>query len=255
MRHGRMTPAALLVAVALLTLIGCQTATPRAAYWGEATAGEDIPVRGRGGADKEATIGQLVATTPAAPTADEQAAARQQRVMIYTAALSIVVNDVDDGRAALTRIAQEAGGYLQQVSGNSVTIRVPADRFTAVLETVAGLGQVIDRALTAQDVTDEFVDLEARLANARRVRDRLLALLEQAKTVEETLAIEKELGRLNEEIERYEGRLKLLRDRVALSTITVTFERVAPLPQMPRDVRQLPFGWLRELDVRWLYAN
>ena len=238
MRDGRMTPAAtLLVAAALLALIGCHAAAPPMAYRGEAMAGEDIPVWGRGGADKEATIGQLVATTPAAPTADEHAAARQQRVMIYTAALSIVVNDVDDGRAALTRIAQEAGGYLQQVSGNSVTIRVPADRFTAVLETVAGLGQVIDRALTAQDVTDE------------------LALLEQAKTVEETLAIEKELGRLNEEIERYEGRLKLLRDRVALSTITVTFERVAPLPQMPRDFQRLPFGWLRELDVRWLYAN
>jgi hypothetical protein len=105
---------------------------------------------------------------------------------------------------------------------------------------------VVHRNIEAQDVTDEFLDTEVRLKNARAMRDRLQQLLEKA-AVKDALEIEKELGRVTQEIERMEGRLKVLRDKIAYSTITVSFEpRSAALHTMPL---RLPFGWLNELGL------
>lgn len=174
--------------------------------------------------------------------AEEAKAAR----MVYTARLALAVHAVEPSLDAVTRLAVEQGGYLALREDTSVTLRIPRARFHATLEAVGSLGDVLHRDVRAEDVSDEWVDLEARIKNARALRERLRALLERA-AVKEAIEIEKELARVTEELERLEGKMKLLADKVAYSTITVTF---APRggAGAPPTVR-LPFGWVGGLGL------
>ena len=233
------------IASLCIAVAGCASAAP--ARHAPLIAAEAIsPAQG--------SLSNAEPTSWLAAAADDQSAVpAQQRVVVYNAGFRMVVKSVEDAIKAMQQIAVEAGGYVQEIKGNSVTIRAPAAKYDGAIERVAALGQVIDRQLQAQDVTEEYVDLEARLNNARSVRKRLEALLEKAQTVEATLAVEKELNRVGEEIERLEAKLELMRNRVAYSTITVQFERVARQTELMRGFRELPFYWLRELDPNRLW--
>jgi hypothetical protein len=174
-------------------------------------------------------------------------------MLIYTAELSMAVFQVEASLAAVEKIGRDVGGYLSARQDKSVTIRVPRDRFDEAVDRVEHLGDVTHRAVKAHDVTDEYVDVEARLKNARAMRDRLADLLSHA-TVKEALDIERELSRVTEDIERLEGRLKLLRDEVAFSTISVDFAPVAV--QEVHDASILSsIPWLRELGLPTLLGG
>jgi hypothetical protein len=146
-----------------------------------------------------------------------------QRVVIYNAGFRIVVKDVPEAIKSTEQIAGNGGGYVQSIKSDQIVIRVPVKQYQTVVARIEALGQVVERELEAQDVTEDFVDLQARLKNALNVRQRLEALLEKAETVEAALAVEKELKRVNEEIERLQAKLELIRNRVAYSTISVRF--------------------------------
>ena len=171
-------------------------------------------------------------------------------MLIYTANLSLAVFQVEPGLDAVERVAREVGGYLSSRQDNSITIRVPRDRFDDTIVRIEKLGDVTHRDIKAQDVTDEFVDIQARLKNAYSIRDRLNELLSRA-AVKEALEIEKELGRVTEDIERMEGKLKLLRDQMAFSTVTVTFAPVA-VEQVQDATILAPFPWMRGLGLQSL---
>ncbi len=167
-------------------------------------------------------------------------------MLIYTAKLTMAVYQVESALAAVEQIGRDVGGYLATRTDREIVLRVPRARFEESIKKIEGIGDVTHRDIQAQDVTDEFLDTEIRLKNARAMRDRLQALLEKA-PVKEALEIEKELGRVTQEIEHMEGRLKVLRDKIAYSTVTVTFDsRAASLHTMPL---RLPFGWLGELGL------
>lgn len=171
----------------------------------------------------------------------------ERRVVIYNAAFRVVVPEIEASIKKAEALAAELKGWVQGIEGDSISVRVPAARFHDAVSRVEGMGRVAHREVKAADVTEEYVDLEARLKNARAVRERLLALLEKAEDVKAALEVEKELMRVGEEIERIEAKLALLKNRVAYSTISITFERVyraAPTPQLMK----LPFQWLKELD-------
>jgi hypothetical protein len=183
-----------------------------------------------------------VAAAKAVPDSPHNAA-----MLVYTAGLVMAVYQVEPGLDGVERVAKEAGGYLSSRQDASIVVRVPRDRFDDVIAKIEKLGDVTHRDIKAQDVTDEFVDTQARLKNAYAMRDRLTDLLSRAAS-KDALDIEKELGRVTEEIERMEGRLKLLRDQIAFSTITVTFTPLAA--QTVRDSSLLaPFPWLQELGL------
>jgi len=191
-----------------------------------------------------ATSGNTASTSPSGA----------QRIVIYNAGYRTVVKDIEASLKATEAIAAELDGWVQKIRGESITIRVPVANYREAANRVEKLGRIAHRELEAADVTEEYVDLEARLKNAKAVRTRLEALLEKAEDVKAALEVEKELNRVGEEIERLEGKLKLLKNRVAYSTITVTFERVyrtAPTPQLMR----LPFHWLKQLDPNRLSQN
>jgi hypothetical protein len=168
-------------------------------------------------------------------------------MLIYTANLTMAVYQVEPGLDGVEKVARACGGYLSSRQDTSITVRVPRDRFDDAVTRIEKLGDVTHRDIKAQDVTDEFVDLQARLKNAYAMRDRLTDLLAKA-AVKEAIEIDKELGRITEEIERMEGKMKLLRDKMAFSTITVSF--AALTVQAVHDSSLLaPFPWLQDLGL------
>lgn len=174
-------------------------------------------------------------------------------LLIYEAHLYLAVFKVEENLKAVATAARDAGGFLSQQTDTSIVIRIPAAKFTAVVEAIEKLGDVLHRQVQATDVSEEFRDVEIRIRNAMQVRDRLAELLTRASKVEESLQIERELERLTGEIERLKGRMRFLQDRIAYSTITVTFQ---PKEQerLDNNMFRLPFDWLDSLGLQRLLS-
>ncbi|MBK8248032.1 MAG: DUF4349 domain-containing protein [Gemmatimonadetes bacterium] len=157
---------------------------------------------------------------------------RNGNVMIEVDSLELAID-------AVRTLAATLGGYVGNVSTSTgeyavrsatIEVKVPSARFDDALGGVAPLGKVEQSNTTAEDVGEEFVDVTARVANAKRLEERIVNLLAtRAGKLEDVLAVERELARVREEIERYEGRLRFLRTRVAISTLSVTVHEKAPL--------------------------
>lgn len=160
------------------------------------------------------------------------------RQIIRTAHLQLAVDDFDGAVRALLGIADGAGGFVASSSYTQMggvpegvfTLRVPAERFSSTLLQVERLGTVETRRIGGQDVTEEFVDLQARIRNLERHESRLLSFMERATRVSELLAIEQELARVRGEIERLTGRQRFLANQVDLATVEVAMrQKVAPV--------------------------
>lgn len=237
-------------------------------------AEQSAPERGRmsrGGATGDFAVASPAMQPAPAPPADgfaapepvvasngevpslERDAARTLPLLIYTGDITLAIYDVDATKQAVIDLAERVGGYPAQRSDYAVVVRIPAERFRATMDEIATLGDVLSTNWNAQDVTDQFTDLEIRLANALRMRERLQALLEEAQTVTDALAIERELERVTLEIERLEGQRRQMIDRIAFATITVFFSEI-PVSEVPGEEYRLPFQWLNELGVERLLS-
>ena len=164
------------------------------------------------------------------------------RLVIHSGNVSISVDDVPGAVDLVRAIAESTGGFVEQLSRAgegpdqfaTLTIRVPEDQFFTALERIGALGDVRDEFVGSEDVTEQFIDLEARLRSATEEETRLIALLDLAESVSDVLIIESELGRVRSEIERFQGQLNFLSNRVELSTITVSlFPPAAPFVDPP----------------------
>ncbi len=160
-------------------------------------------------------------------------------MVIRTGTAAVEVADLDAALRDLAALAARVGGTVanttvlsgrEQIPTATVELRLPPARYDDALGGLTPLGTVRAVNVTADDVGEEYTDLAARAANARRLEERLLGLL-AARTgkLEEVLAVERELARVREEIERIEGRLRWLRARTATSTLAVTLHEPAPL--------------------------
>ncbi len=185
----------------------------------------------------------------AAPAASplQRESAHDASMLLRSAQLTLAVYEVDEKMDAVEAAARAVGGYLALRGDREVSVRVPRERFDEALKAIEKLGDVLHKSIAAEDVTDQYVDLSLRLDNARAVRARLEKLLETA-TVRDAVEIQKELAKVTEEIERLEGKLKLLRDRIAFSVVTVTFERTQP-QQVKTQEALLPFPWMRVIGL------
>ena len=168
------------------------------------------------------------------------------RLVIYSAAFKVVVADVAGTLRSLQATADKLGGYMQEIGGSVITFRIPAAKFQEACKLVEDSGEVVDRQVRAQDVTEEMRDLGIRLDNAEKLRERLLELLKKAEKVEDTIKIEAELTRVVEQIEQTKGKIRYLTSQLAMSTIRV--ELNSPVPQNARGTGpKLPFSWVEEL--------
>jgi hypothetical protein len=171
----------------------------------------------------------------------------EPRKVVYTGRFNVAVGDVAASIQATKALADKLGGYMLRMTVNTIVIRVPAEKFDAAVEAIARMGMVIDKDVTAQDVTDQYLDLEMRLKNAKAAQQKLLALLEKAQAVSDTLEIEKELQRITTDIERLEGQIKKLTHEVAFSMLTVLFNQTKSAPAETQV--KLPFYWLGRLGL------
>lgn len=199
---------------------------------------------------------------PPGGSAQEPAQPAQQTpapLLIYTAQVDMQV-DADDIAATLDRVidvAQSLGGYIASRTDASVQVRIPSARFREGLTRVEGLGDVLHRSVNAQDVSEEYHDIEVRLQNLRAVRQRLQEFLNRAQNLQDALTVERELERVAREIDTLEGRLRFLGSRVAFSLVTVNLTArarpvTAVVPEAPAPeprVIELPVEWLSRLGL------
>ena len=201
----------LLPIVFVLFLLACGRSSPEAERWATADVAAD------GGYER---------TEAGAPVPN---AGYVERKIIRTGDLRYEVDDLDVARSHIVTQVGANGGYVEGDDRNdrglsidmSMRVRIPADRFDAFLGSLKGLGELLDQHISATDVTAQWVDVEARLAAKRKVEERFLAIVGQAKTVTEVLEVERELGNVRAEIESMEAQMKALKDQVGMSTLTI----------------------------------
>jgi Domain of unknown function (DUF4349) len=221
-----------------------------------AQARDEADFSGRGVAGgAAAAVGYATASSQAAPAstgtgalpttpAGAQQPADATAMIIRTGYVTVQVDSLDAAVARVRAVAARVGGYVantsfsggdKQIKSATVEIKVPAARFDEALTGMRPIGKVEAENVQAQDVGEEFVDVTARVANAHRLEQRLVELLaNRTGKLSDVLAVERELARVREEIERYEGRLRYLRARTAMSTLAVTVHEPPPvLAQQP----------------------
>jgi hypothetical protein len=190
------------------------------------------------------------ARAPAAappPAADAPTTApAERRQVIYSASFRVVVADVAASIRSVIEMSEKLGGFMQEVAGASVTVRVPASKFDQAVSAVEKTGEVVDRQLKANDVTEEMRDLHIRLDNAEKLRQRLLDILAKSQKVEDAIKVETELARVSEQIDQAKGRIRYLESQIAMSTIRVDFNAAAKSNRNSNNPL-LPFAWIDEL--------
>ena len=155
-----------------------------------------------------------------------------------TVRLEVAKDTFDQAVVDITAAAAAVGGSVVAMSttskegeapSGSVTVRVPVAEYDALISDVDGIGTVRERSITSQDVTTEYVDLQARLRHAQAQERFYLGLLDRAVDVEDAIAVQQQVDGLQTEIERLRGRLRFIDNRTAFSTLTVElFEPGAP---------------------------
>lgn len=151
----------------------------------------------------------------------------EERIMIYNASLTLQVRNSDSTNSRLSRIAAKYEGYVLSMGTSQSVIRVKAAFLGQAMNEICTGGQLSKKNIYGEDVTNEYMDSKIRLENSLKARQRYLELLAKAENVEAALKVEKELERLNNEIDVLEGRLKRLQHLSEYSTITVSMEKKA----------------------------
>ncbi len=177
-----------------------------------------------------------MAQAPGRPTQAQTAVAG---MIIRNGDVSVQVDSLEIAIERVRQLAASLGGNVGNVSINTgerqvrsatLEMKIPSVKFDDAMGGMAPLGKVERSTATAEDVGEEFVDISARVANAKRLEARLVTLLAtRTGKLEDVLAVERELARVREEIERYEGRIRYLATRVATSTIVALVHEKPPL--------------------------
>ena len=217
-----------LATLALVTSLsfGCSKSSKHAA------ATEDSPARQlitEASKPADATVDGKLGNTPAVDP---------NRKVIRTGRIDLVVATYDDARTKLDALLAAAGGYVDStqvqhhqgaVSSATLVLRIPQDAFGSLLPKLRELGEISSESTNAEDVTDQYDEISARLASAKTLEKRLLELAaDRSSGVEALLAVERELARVRGEIESYEGRLRQWNDQIAMSSLTLSISTKAP---------------------------
>jgi hypothetical protein len=176
-------------------------------------------------------------------------AKKPSRMIIYTALFVLNVYDREEASKKVVELAREAGGYISSQTNEAVEIRIPADSFVKVTEALPEIGRVLQKDIRARDVTEQLTDLQLRISAKRKYLESLQKLLEKAQNAQAMLEIQKEVGKVVEEIESMEGKLRYLADQVAFSTVMVRFNLAT---QEAHRAFRLPFEWVEELGMEHL---
>lgn len=244
-QHGRVLAAAAIVA---LSVAGCSGPSRSNSNAGSAAHAKGAPAAGRADA-VPAGAPRALPALGRPPLAD--------RSIVYTADVTVRARDVAAAADKAASIAAGAGGYVFSsdtgvspsggATSATVVVKVPPGSFATVLRALAGLGTPLGRNQHADDVTDQVVDVAARVQAQQASVARVRTLLAQARTIGEVVAVESELTKREADLESLRGRQRALDAQVALSTITL--QLVAPAvaatrsPEARGFVTGLRAGW------------
>jgi hypothetical protein len=182
-----------------------------------------------------------------------------QRSIIYTGSITVRVEDVNIAAARASGLATAAGGFVggDKRSGApgsgpadaTLELRVPAPKFAAVVDQLAGLGVEEQRGINTEDVTEQTVDLDARIATQQARVDSGRRLLAQAKSLNDLVMLEREVATREADLASLQGKKRRLADLTALSTITVVLVDPGAVAQPPKE--DDPAGFLTGLENGW----
>jgi len=233
----------LTILLVLASAIGCGAATRinDQASTGEGTVSAPSFSVGSPGSTRPT----VPSTTPAPPPAiqlppteagssGDAFAGDTDRLIIRTGNLALVVEDVAQTIDLISKIATDTGGFVVNSQSyhigeslrGTITVRVPSETFETAMASIAGLAvDVRSETTNSQDVTEEFVDLQARLKNLEATEQQLLVIMAKAEKVEDVLAVQRELTNTRAQIEQTKGRIQFLERSTSTSLIQVDLEQ------------------------------
>ena len=212
----------LAIFIFVLLLSSCRSRSPQNVMYDKAGSVENIPVT------------RQSANTPMPPVEEAEKQEVNKKKIIKDGRLGLQVKALEKTKLHIDTLLKKYDGYYDNESFNntdlessySLKIRIPSTNFEKfVAEIESGDGEVLYKEIDARDVTDQFVDLETRLANKRSYLKRYNDLLKQAKTIKEILEIEEKIRGIEEEIESATGRLNYLSDQVDYSTLDLLISK------------------------------
>lgn len=169
----------------------------------------------------------------------ENTNAQDKRMIIRTGTMSVENDSFDETENKAKEITKNLGGYITNSTAQvnqsgkkqgTLTIRVQADKYDALLAELSKIGKVMNQNITGRDVTEEFVDAEARVKTQRELEARLLQLLaEKTANLTAVVEVEQKLSSVRENIEKTEGRMRMLKDQASFSTLTLSIYEPAIL--------------------------
>jgi len=238
----------LILIICLLTLIYSCTSRNSRAPFSEKSEG----VNSVAGSD-------MLQNSPTPPPPSESNTTIEKKI-IKTAYLSIEVENYLDERKLIDTSLKECNAYIvnenlqnteSQIS-NSINIKVPANQFEKLLEKLSKIAKKVDyQNIETKDVTEEYIDVETRLANSRKVEQTYLKLLRRTNTIEDILKIEQKLGEIRTDIESTEGRLKYLNHQVSFSTISLNVYQNLDYKYNPENTPSFFQRLKRSISMGW----
>lgn len=198
-----------LAASAVLLLVGCSSAG-QGGGGGSAGGGDEFESEAQGAPQVQGAEGVAIPLPGVRPTVIKTANLR----------LEVEPGGAPDAMSSVTAVASSHGGFILRSESiaadqDTVTIRVPSRRFEAALRRVRALGEVTRSVVDGQDVSEEFVDLEARLRNLQAEQAVMLRLFDEAATIPDTIRVQEEVSAVQLQIEQIRGRLRFLRDQTS----------------------------------------
>lgn len=196
---------------------------------------------------RQEVVAQTIAMATPAATLEEEGYKIEipsERMLVRTASLYMESEDPGDAVNKIIIIVESYGGYISQLNMYSkenpsanLLVKVPEKYFFQALSEIKRVGEVVSEDVNTRDVTEEYIDLEARLRNLRAEEEWLVKMMEKAKNIEELMMVERELWRIRGEIERLEAQTKNLERMVQYSSISITVakpsEPTSPKPPYP----------------------
>jgi Domain of unknown function (DUF4349) len=230
MKEETMRKVLLVLVVGLLAFAAaaCSSGDDDAGDEGAAAAEASMDVANSGGGEEAGGGEDAVAVAQGSPVPS----VRPRVIQTASLSLSVPRSEFEQVVGRARRLAISSGGFVVESSASqsgderrlvrgSLVIRVPERSYARVMEQLAGLGRVEGREESGQDVSQEFVDLEARVRHLEAVEAQLLSLLDETRTVAEALSVQSQLNQVQLDLEQARGRLQYLEDQVAFATISL----------------------------------
>lgn len=192
----------------------------------------------------EVATGDSEAKTEEAPLEEmETPQVESDRMIIHNAKLSVKVKELNKAQSNIEKKVDQFGGYIvesnvyqedDQTSSGTMTVRIPEKNFEKfLLEAEGEASEILERNVTGQDVTEQYVDLESRVKSKRAVEARLLEFMSNAQKTDDLLKISDDLATIQEEIEVMVGKMKYLKNQTSFSTIELTmYENRVVVPEI-----------------------